>query len=237
MRLAALYSGGKDSTYAVYLAQQGGLEVTDLLTVLPQDASMMYQVPNVEWAGLSAEALGISHRTVQSAAGAEAELKAMTRGLDKTEAEGVVVGAVASDYQFVRVHQVCEALGLWVYAPLWRKDPHALLREYLDAGFSILIVAVAAEGLDAEWLGRTLDQDALRDLTKLHRTSGVHPTGEGGEFETWVTDGPNYGARIKVQEAVKRWEGTSGTYEVRKATLEAQPRAEAVTDHTRPQAA
>ncbi|MCJ2531582.1 MAG: diphthine--ammonia ligase [Candidatus Thermoplasmatota archaeon] len=220
MRLAALYSGGKDSTYAVYLAQQAGLEVTDLLTVLPQDASMMYQVPNVAWAGLSAEALGISHRTVQSAAGGEAELRAMTRGLDKTDVEGVVVGAVASDYQFVRVHQVCEALGLWVYAPLWRKDPRALLREYVDAGFAILIVAVAAEGLDAEWLGRTLDQDALRDLAKLHRTFGVHPTGEGGEFETWVTDGPNYGARIRVQEAVKRWEGTSGTYEVRKATLE-----------------
>jgi ABC transporter with metal-binding/Fe-S-binding domain ATP-binding protein len=220
MRLAALYSGGKDSTYAVYLAQQAGLEVTDLLTVLPQDASMMYQVPNVEWAGLSAEALGIPHRTVQSAAGAEAELRAMTRGLHKTEAEGVVVGAVASDYQFVRVHQVCEALGLWVYAPLWRKDPRALLREYVDAGFAILIVAVAAEGLDAAWLGRTLDQDALRDLDRLHRTSGVHPAGEGGEYETWVTDGPNFEARVRVQEAMKRWEGTAGTYEIRRAALE-----------------
>ncbi|MFQ5919530.1 MAG: diphthine--ammonia ligase [Thermoplasmata archaeon] len=220
MELAALYSGGKDSTYALYLAQQGGMEVTELVTVLPQEASMMYQVPNVEWTALSAEALGIPHRTVRSAQGEEAELRAMRRGLEETTATGVVVGAVASDYQFARVHQVCEALGLWVYAPLWRKDPLKLLREYVDAGFSILIVAVSAEGLGPSWLGRTLNEEAIRDLQRLHDTYGVHLAGEGGEFETWVVDGPNFRARIDVRQADAHWEGTSGTYVVRKAALE-----------------
>lgn len=220
MDVAALFSGGKDSTYALYLAQQAGMEVSDLLTVLPREASMLYQVPNVEWAGLSAEALGIPHRTVRSAEGAEAELRALRRGLEGGDARGVVVGAVASDYQFVRVHQVCDALGLWVYAPLWRKDPQSLLRECLEAGFTILIVAVSAEGLGPSWLGRTLDEDAIRDLHGLHESHGVHPAGEGGEYETWVVDGPNFGARIGVREAEKRWEGTSGTYAVREAALE-----------------
>ncbi len=220
MEVAALFSGGKDSTYALYLAQQAGMEVSNLLTVLPQEASMMYQVPNVEWAGLSAEALGIPHRTVRSGEGEEAELRALRRGLEGADAKGVVVGAVASDYQFVRVHQVCEALGLWVYTPLWRKDPRALLREYADAGFFILIVAVSAEGLGPTWLGRTLDEDAINELYELQENYGVHPTGEGGEFETWVLDGPNFGARIGIREAEKRWQGTSGTYVVRKAALE-----------------
>lgn len=219
MRLAALYSGGKDSTYAVYLAQQLGLEVTTLVTVLPQEASMMYQVPNVEWAGLSAEALGIPHVRVRSGEGEEEELRAMRQGLERADVQGVVVGAVASDYQFVRVNQVCDELGLWVYAPLWRKNPERLLREYVDAGFKILIVAVSAEGLDASWLGRVLDAETCDELTELHRTFGVHPAGEGGEFETWVVDGPNFALPIRVQEAETRWEGTSGTYLVRQASL------------------
>ncbi|MFQ6012840.1 MAG: diphthine--ammonia ligase [Thermoplasmata archaeon] len=219
MHLAALYSGGKDSTYALYLAQQAGFEVTTLVTVLPQEASMMYQVPNVEWTGLSAEALGIPHVQERSEEGVEEELRALRRALEGTHVGGVVVGAIASDYQFVRVHEVCEALGLWVYAPLWRKDPGTLLREYVDAGFAILVVAVSAEGLDASWLGRVLDAEACDDLAELQRTYGVHPTGEGGEFETWVVDGPNFGSRIDIQEAEKRWKGTSGTLLVRRATL------------------
>jgi ABC transporter with metal-binding/Fe-S-binding domain ATP-binding protein len=219
VRLAALYSGGKDSTYAVYLAQQLGHEVTTLVTVLPQEASMMYQVPNVEWAGLSAEALGIPHVRVKSGEGEEEELRAMRQGLERADVQGVVVGAVASDYQFVRVNQVCDELGLWVYAPLWRKNPERLLREYVDAGFKILIVAVSAEGMDASWLGRVLDAEMCDELTELHRTFGVHPAGEGGEFETWVVDGPNFALPISVQEAETRWEGTSGTYLVRQASL------------------
>ncbi|MFQ5908221.1 MAG: diphthine--ammonia ligase [Thermoplasmata archaeon] len=220
MRLAALYSGGKDSTYSVYMAQQLGLEVTALVTVHPQEASMMYQVPNVEWAGLSAEALGIPHVEVRSGEGEEEELQAMRKGLERADAQGVVVGAVASDYQFVRVHEVCDELGLWVYAPLWRKDPEQLVREYVDAGFRILVVSVSAEGLDISWLGRILDAKACDDLVEVHRTFGVHPTGEGGEFETWTVAGPNFESAITIQEAETRWNGTSGTYVVRQASLD-----------------
>lgn len=219
MRLAALYSGGKDSTYALYLAQQSGHEVEVLLTVLPQEGSWMYQVPNVEWAGLSARALGIPHRTVPSGEGVEAELEALRRALAGREVDGVVVGAVASDFQYTRVQQVCEELGLWVYAPLWRKDPAPLLEEYVEAGFRILVVAVAAEGLGEEWLGRPLDEAACRELLVLHRRFGVHPTGEGGEFETWVVDGPNFRAPIEVKEAEVEWSGAAGVLRIRRAAL------------------
>lgn len=220
MRVASLFSGGKDSTYALYLAQQSGLEVTSLVTILPREASMMYQVPNVEWASLSAEALGIPQLQERSEEGVRAELRALKTALGRTDAEAVVVGAVASDFQFVRVHEVCEALGLWVCAPLWRKDPEGLLREYAEAGFRILVVGVSAEGLDASWLGRLLDARARHDLALLHRTHGVHPTGEGGEFETWVLDGPNFRSGIAVREAETRWEGSSGTLLVRDASLD-----------------
>ena len=60
MRLAALFSGGKDSTYAIHLAQQRGWEVSRLVSILPQDpASMLYHVPNLHLVPLLAEAMGI----------------------------------------------------------------------------------------------------------------------------------------------------------------------------------
>lgn len=219
MQLAALYSGGKDSTYALYLAQLQGHEVVHLLTLRPQEGSWMYQVPNVEWAALSARALGIPHREVRAGEGVEAELNALRGALEGLDVDGVVAGAVASDFQYTRIHGVCEELGLGAVSPLWRKDPSRLLDEYLEAGFRIRVVAVSAEGMDRAWLGRLLDPGACADLRRLHERYGVHLTGEGGEFETWAVDGPNFVAPVEVEEAEVEWEGRGGVWRVRRAEL------------------
>lgn len=220
MRLAALYSGGKDSNYALYLAQQGGHEVKVLVTLFPQEGSWMYHVPNVRWTRLQAQALGLPQVVEEAGEGEAEELEALERALARADVEGLVAGAVASDYQYVRVNDVCESLGLRVHAPLWRKDPHALLREYVDAGLHILIVGVSAEGMDASWLGRRLDAEACEDLAEVHERHGVHPIGEGGEFETLVLDAPNFAFRLEVRRAQKVWEGTSGVLRVEDAALQ-----------------
>jgi uncharacterized protein (TIGR00290 family) len=88
----------------------------------------------------------------------------------------------------------------------------------LDAGFEITILQVAAHGLDESWLGRTLDADALADLERLNEEYGVHLLGEGGEFETFVTDGPHM-ARPVVLEYETVWEGTRGYLDVTDASL------------------
>ncbi len=108
MQLASLYSGGKDSNYALYLAQQAGFEVETLVTLLPQEGSWMYHVPNIRWTGLLAQALGIPQVQEKAGEGEEEELEALQRAVSKTEVDGLVVGAVASDYQYSRVNQVCE---------------------------------------------------------------------------------------------------------------------------------
>lgn len=219
VELAALYSGGKDSNYALYLAQLAGHEVVNLVTVHPEEGSWMYHVPNIRWTGLQAQALGIPQVTERAGEGEERELEALSRALARTEVEGVVVGAVASDYQHARVNKVCDALGLWVHAPLWKKDPRRLLVEYMAAGFHIVVVSVSAEGMGEEWLGRPLDQDACEDILRLSSRYGVHPVGEGGEFETVVLDGPNFSSRLEVLEAEPVWEGSSGTFRILDARL------------------
>ena len=220
MRVAALYSGGKDSTYAVYVARQQGWDVTSLVSILPEDpASMLYHVPDLHVVPLLAEAMGIPLVREPAGAGEAAELDGLRRALSKVEVDGVVVGAIASDYQHSRVNGVCHELGLRVFAPLWRLDQRRLLMEYLDAGIEAVFTAVSAEGLGKEWLGRRLDRTAAEELLELEKRVGLSPCGEGGEFETLVTYAPGFSRRLEIVRAEPKWDGASGTYEIREARL------------------
>jgi uncharacterized protein (TIGR00290 family) len=113
---------------------------------------------------------------------------------------------------------MCDRLGIDLYAPLWQRDPRELATAMLDAGFEITIIQVAAAGLDESWLGRTLDEAALEELARLNERYGVHVLGEGGEFETFVTDGPHMSAPIELTYETA-WEGTRGRLRVTDARL------------------
>jgi ABC transporter with metal-binding/Fe-S-binding domain ATP-binding protein len=230
---ASLFSGGKDSSWALYRAIEDGLNVTTLVTVHPGDDSYMYHVPATDLAALAAESIGIdllevdpgdlgAEAATDSTAQGDAELEPLEAALRELAAEeglaGVTAGAVESEFQTSRIEAMCERLGIDLYAPLWQRDPVTLAEEMLDAGFEILIVQVAAAGLDESWLGRRLDADALDELVALNERYGVHPLGEGGEFETLVTDGPHMSRPIEL-EWERVWEGSRGHLRVTDARL------------------
>ena len=221
VRVAALFSGGKDSTYAVHVAQQRGWEVSDLVAIVPDDPeSMLFHVPNVHLVPLQGEAMGIPVVQERAGPGEDAELEALHRALASLDIDGVVVGAIASDYQHSRVNQVGDEIGLRVFAPSWRREPRDLLRDYLDSEMEIQFVAVAAEGFSAKWLGRSLDRAAVDDLLQLQARHGVHPCGEGGEFETLVVNAPWFRQRLVVDEATAEWKGSSGSLRVTRAHVQ-----------------
>jgi len=230
---ASLFSGGKDSAWALYRALEDDLNVTRLVTVHPGDDSYMYHVPATDLAALAAESIGIdlleidpddlgAEAAIDSGAQGDAELEPLEAALRELAAEselvGVTAGAVESEFQTSRIEAMCDRLGIGLYAPLWQRDPVDLAEAMLDAGFEILIVQVAAAGLDESWLGRRLDADALADLLDLNERYGVHPLGEGGEFETLVTDGPHMSRPIELAwERV--WEGSRGHLRITDARL------------------
>jgi diphthine-ammonia ligase len=113
---------------------------------------------------------------------------------------------------------LADELGVEVFAPLWQQDPWDLADAMLDAGFEIRIIRVAAAGLDDSWLGRTLDAAALEDLEDLGERYGVHPLGEGGEFETLVTDGPHMRRPIELDYTTE-FDGTRGQLRIEDAWL------------------
>jgi diphthine-ammonia ligase len=232
----SLFSGGKDSSWACYRAKQEGLSVSRLLTVHPEGDSYMYHTPATHLATLAAESIGLPLVEVEpgdlgaesapdSGAQGDAEVEPLEAALrdlqsdDSLDLAGVTAGAVESEFQTSRIQALCDRLGIDLFAPLWQRDPETLASEMLDAGFEIRIVQVAAAGLDESWLGRTLDESAITDLQALHDEYGVHILGEGGEFETFVVDGPHMSNRVAFDYDTV-WEGTRGHVVVDDAWLE-----------------
>jgi ABC transporter with metal-binding/Fe-S-binding domain ATP-binding protein len=234
-RWVALFSGGKDSSWALYRALAAGLDVSHLLTVHPGEDSYMYHVPETRLATLAAESIGIDLVEVDPGdldaadaddAGAQGdrELEPLEAALTDLQSDldgglaGVTAGAVESEFQTTRIRGMCDRLGIDLFAPLWQEEPRALADAMLDAGFEIRVIQVAAGGMGESWLGRRLDADALAELTALHEEYGVHILGEGGEFETFVTDGPHMSRPVELAyETV--WEGMRGHIRVTDARL------------------
>jgi len=220
MKVAALASGGKDSSYAMYRVLQEGHDITALVAMVPPSPeSYMYHHPNIHLMPLYARACGIPLVMEPTCGEKERELDDLARVLATLDVDAVCTGAVASVYQKSRIERVCDELGLEVLSPLWGCEPADTLLEMVQR-MSILIVRVAAMGLDSRWLGRMLDVECAQELISLSSRYGVHPMGEGGEYETLVLDAPFFSKRLKVVNAHATWERDSGAYIVDEATLE-----------------
>lgn len=230
----SLFSGGKDSSWALYRALEAGHPVERLVTVHPKGDSYMYHVPATELAALAAESIGISLVNVRPEAfdtdavtdaseQGDREIQPLERALQTISEDlggigGITAGAIESDYQNSRVGSMCDRLGAELFAPLWHESPTTLARSMIDAGFKIKIIQVAAGGLDESWLGRTLNERTLQELRDLNDRYGVHVLGEGGEFETIVTDGPHMDAPIEL-EYDTQWDGQRGRLHITDAWL------------------
>ena len=230
------FSGGKDSAWALYRALERGAPVERLVTVHPSGDSYMYHVPATELAGLAAESIGLPLVNVRpadfdatadpeegSGERGDRELEPLEAALEDLAAElggigGITAGAVESSYQTDRIRGMCDRLGAELFAPLWQAKPETLADSMLEAGFEITVVRVAAAGLDESWLGRRLDADAFAELERLGEECGVHLLGEGGEFETLVTDGPHMDRPIRLEYDTE-FDGMRGAVRITDAWL------------------
>ncbi len=221
MRLASLYSGGKDSTFSLYLAEQMGHDVPYLVNVVPEDAaSWIFHTPNLSLVPLMAESMGKELVTAGSTGTEEGDMDGLRLALRGLDVEGVVSGAIWSDYQWDRMNVVCGELGLKLIAPLWRKDQDMLMDQFLDSGIRAVIAGCYAEGLGEEWLGREIDAEAVEELKAVRARTGISVMGEGGEYESLTLDSPMHSRPLEILEAEREWSRQGGTLRVLKARLQ-----------------
>lgn len=123
---------------------------------------------------------------------------------------GVCSGAIASDYQRLRVESVCQRLGLISLAWLWRQPQQTLLEKMIDFGMVTILIKVAAIGLVPEiHLGKRLEE-MKEHLIRLRNQYGCNVCGEGGEYETLVLDAPFFKRRIQIIASSISKDPTSG---------------------------
>ena len=146
-----------------------------------------------------ADAMDKKHVSVESHGEEKGELAALKSVLENLEVEGIITGAIASDYQWDRINHICEDLGLKVFSPLWRKDPLTIMENMIESGIKAVIATVAAEGLNEKWLGRELDFKTLEDLKGLNVKYKVSVSGEGGEYESLTLDSPLHKKSMEIR--------------------------------------
>jgi len=223
MRLGVLFSGGKDSLFACHRAMEHE-EVVCLITVVSSNPdSYMFHTPNIQLAGLQAEAAGLPLVEVTTAGEKEVELGDLKRALLLAQREhgieGVVTGAILSVYQASRVQTICNELGLWCFNPLWYTDQEAYMEELIRSGFIARIAGVFSCPFDASWLGRTIDAAALAELKRIAGRYRITLTGEGGEYETFVCDAPFFIKRIEITKFSKHYCNYNGRFVIEEARL------------------
>lgn len=214
MRVAVLFSGGKDSTFALNVALKQNWEVKYLVTIMPERKdSWMFHHPCIELTKLQAEVVGIKQITKKTSGEKEKELEDLIEAIKPitNEVDAVVSGAVLSRYQKDRIDAVCKELGLKSITPLWHKNEERLLKEEIEAGLEIIITGVATAGMDESWLGRKINLKTIKELKSLHKKYGINITFEGGEAETFVTDTPFFSKRIELGNIKKIWDEITGS--------------------------
>jgi len=224
MKVVGLVSGGKDSCYNLMKCVENGHEIVCLANLHPplegnidELDSYMYQTVGHNALDFYSEAMGLRLYRRKIAG----DPVSISKDYDPTigdevedlhqllvevkshhpEIEAVSVGAIHSNYQKVRVENVCERLNLKMLAFLWGREQSGLMREMIDAGLFAIIIKVAALGLEPQkHLGLSLEKIFLH-LVAMHEKYGLNVCGEGGEFESLALDCPLFKKRIIIDES------------------------------------
>jgi len=204
MKAAILFSGGKDSTYAMYLAKKAGYEISCLISLFSKNTgSYMFHTPSIGQVEYQAEVMDLPLVVMETEGIKEEELDDLSNIIEqvmqKYQIDTIVTGALHSQYQASRIQAICDKLGIKCFNPLWHKDEIAYLHELVDAKFKIMIIGVFAYPLNQKWLGRIIDDKFIEEVSQLKNKYKIHAAGEGGEFETFVLNCPLFKKELKVK--------------------------------------
>ncbi|MDH3657951.1 MAG: diphthine--ammonia ligase [Nitrosopumilus sp.] len=225
MNLGSLFSGGKDSLYAIHIAQKQGHEVKCLLSIFPKsEESHLLHHPNLRWTKLQSESIKIPQLTISSDSDeTDDELFALETLLQNAKEqfhiEGLVHGGIKSQFQKEKFETLCSKLNLIAVAPLWNIPPEQYMNDLIDSNFVFIMTTVSSDGLDDTWLGKSIsksDIDVLRDLSYKFK---FNLNFEGGEAETFVIDCPLFSNLIQINQGKKIWDGYRGRFEIVDAEL------------------
>ncbi len=213
IKLGCLFSSGKDSAYALWLMLKEGYPVECLITLKSSNPeSYMFHTPAIDLVELQAEAIGLPLVMKETAGEKEKELEDLRAAFREAKTrygiEGVITGALWSNYQKERIERIAMEENLKVFSPLWHINQETEMR-LVVTNLEVIFTGISAYGLDKSWLGRRITEEDVDRLVAMDIEMNV--SGEGGEFESLVLDGPMFKKRLVIlkSEIVEEDENTA----------------------------
>ena len=204
MEVAVMYSGGKDSTYAIDRCLQKKWKIKYLLSVKPsRNDCYLFHFATVEHTKDLAKILGLKHiYETCDVADPLQEAQIVKQVVEKNPVDAVVLGGVGlQETQLKSIREALFPLGIEVFASHMGEDHGNLVNEMVEKGYDIRVTQVAVEGLGKSWLGKKLTKETLQDLKKLSEKYGFHVGAEGGHYDSLVVDGPIFTKKLEIIEA------------------------------------
>lgn len=206
MKVAILYSGGKDSTYAIDHAMQKKWDIRYLISVKPNRKDCyLFHYATVEHTKELANILGFQHTLVKckvSNPEKEAELirKVVEEKQKKDPINALVLGGVGlQETQLQSIQNALRPLGIEVFASHAGEEHDLIMEDMLNKGYEIFITQVASDGL-MPWLGKKLTKENFEELKKDSVKFKFHIGAEGGYYDTFVTDTPFFRKKLLIKD-------------------------------------
>lgn len=197
-KFIASFSGGKDSTLALYKAMKAG-EAVGLIVMLEEegDRSRSHGLPPA-LSQAQADSIGLPLYTAASSwADYEDNFMRLLATAKSQGAEVLVTGDLDMPAHGCWHDKVTRNAGLKLGMPLWEMNHRDVVEEFIHLGFVTIIVTVNVSlGMKEDDLGRVLTLDYVKEL----EARGIDPCGEGGEFHTAVIDGPIFSKPLSVSK-------------------------------------
>ena len=191
------FSGGKDSTLALYRMIKKGYEPVALLTTLKKDA-------NKSWRH------GINNKLLEQVSASlripllkvECDVCEYEKEFEKILMKSKELGANMCAFGDIDIEEHktwdterCKKAGLEASFPLWQEDRESLVYEFIESGFTTIIKTVNLDYLDESFLGRKLTKEVVSEI----KSTGADACGENGEYHTFVIDGPLFKEKISFK--------------------------------------
>ncbi len=194
------WSGGKDSSLALYYALQQGVKI-DLLFTSLSDKYRRISMHGVKEDLLDAQAksIGIPLKKMFLPENASMEeyndlYRATLNQLKEEGYQTSFFGDIyLEDLRKYREDKLAE-VGFKAEFPLWNIPTDKISKDFMDLGFKTKIVAINGEKLDKSFVGRDYNESFVNDLPK-----GIDVCGENGEFHSFCYEGPIFKEKINIE--------------------------------------
>ena len=197
MKVASLWTGGKDSSLACYKAMKDH-DVALFVHFMWEKPSPSHPLAITK---LQSEAL--KKRFLWDRL-KPPYLESYRESIIELKKEYGIEAVVTGDISYVDafhgnwIDDVCKGTGVEVIKPLWEMDRKSILEDLIGSGFKVIFTCVKEPWMTEKWLGRTIDAQAIKEMEELHEKNGLDLCGEFGEYHTMTVDAPYFTKTIQI---------------------------------------